>query len=325
MLSAIVNQYFISKDYDSTLPGLDDTTARRVFMGAHMGLGLICMCLYPLQFFGCIRKRFPIFHRWSGRASLISAFFVSVCGIVFICLKKFQLVGGINMGIAFFIAGLVFGTCAVMTGYFARKRDIRRHRNWAIRSYSQILASMIYRYYYAVLGGLGAVHGPADGELECNENDVCDYFLKPFDAVHAWTFFIFPLLIAEAIVYLLRDQVMTAGNVKDVIEQGEVETNGDKSSKQQEEAEANSDKSSMEQGEVERNGDNSATKDVNGKKGATDRNDTVASQASINGSSQTNNFLFINLFGILLAVIYLGSTVFIYVTAALGVNSATFH
>ena len=91
MLSAIINQYFISKDYDSTLPGLDDTAARIFFIGAHMGLGLICLLLYPLQFFGCIRKRFPVFHRWSGRISLAAAVFASLCGMVFICMKDFTL------------------------------------------------------------------------------------------------------------------------------------------------------------------------------------------------------------------------------------------
>ena len=294
MLSAIINQYFISKEYGDTLPGLDDTTARIFFISAHMGLGLICLLLYPLQFFGCIRKRFPVFHRWSGRISLVAAVFASLCGIVFICLKKFHLVGGINMGIAFFVYGLVFGTCAVMTGYFARKREFRRHKNWAIRSYSQILATMLYRYYYAVLGGFGAVHSPdqSDG-LYCDELDVCDYFLKPFDAIHAWTFFIVPLLFAEAVVYLLREQSKAdTKNDKDVGATISVTQEGEK------------DEFSNETNENE---NNDAAAEV---KASTTETTTMSL-----------NFLYLNMFGILFAVICLGSTAFIYATSALGTNT----
>jgi hypothetical protein len=295
MLSAIIHQYFISKDYESTLPGLSDTAARIFFMGAHMGLGLICMVLYPLQFFQCIRRRFPTFHRWSGRISLLAAVFTSLCGMVFICLKRFHLVGGINMGIAFFTSGIVFGSCAIMTGYFARRREIRRHKNWAIRSYSQILASMLYRYFYAVLGGFGVVYSP-DESISCDEMDVCDYFLKPFDAIHAWTFFIFPLLFAEAVVYLLRDETK-AENVNEmpVSNEGANDTciNEDNTTEQ-----------------VDDNDEKVQTK-----------TEAIDADNVILASPNEANVLYLNLFGILFGVIFMGSTVFIYVTNALGVNT----
>ena len=40
MLSAIINQYFISKDYDSTLPGLDDSAAHKCSHGPWTGLSV---------------------------------------------------------------------------------------------------------------------------------------------------------------------------------------------------------------------------------------------------------------------------------------------
>lgn len=91
MLDTIM-RFFVNKDYSVT-PGLDDTYARIFFISAHIGLGLICLVLYPLQFIQYIRLRFPKFHRWSGRISLVASVFTSLCGMVFICLKKFQLVG----------------------------------------------------------------------------------------------------------------------------------------------------------------------------------------------------------------------------------------
>ncbi|KAL7481713.1 hypothetical protein ACHAW6_007386 [Cyclotella cf. meneghiniana] len=302
MLSGIINQYFISKNYDSTLPGLDDTAARIFFIGAHMGLGLVCLLLYPLQFFQCIRKRYPTFHRWSGRLSLISAVFASFCGLVFICLKKFRLVGGINMGIAFFLYGVVFGTCAAVTGYYARKREFRRHKNWAIRSYSQILATMLYRYYYAVLGGFGAVHSPDETNLECGPDDVCDYFLKPFDALHVWTFFLVPLLFAEAVVYLLRDQAMS--DVNNVIENSK-SYDGEKD-------DFNNDQDVAHKLKEKECTQEDTTMETNG--GRNDRLETIE-------PGKPNSFLYLNIFGILFAIICLGSTIFIYVTSALGINT----
>lgn len=41
------------------------------------------------------------------------------------------------------------------------------------------------------------------GEV-CNSNGVCPNYLRPFDAVHAWTFWVFPLVLGEAIVYAMR-------------------------------------------------------------------------------------------------------------------------
>ena len=193
------------------------------------------------------------------------------------------------MGIAFFTYGLVFGTCAIMTAYFARQREFRRHKNWAIRSYSQILATILYRYYYVVLGGFGVVHSPDQSDwLYCDEMDVCDYFLKLFDAIHAWTFFIVPLLFAETVVYLLReqpkaDQVLEMPAAKEEVE--------------------------------EENTQRIENEETNG----TIAEESIASQPDV--SANKTSFLYLNVFGILFAFICLGSTVFIYVTSALGINT----
>lgn len=296
MIFAIAIRYFISNDYDSTLPGLDSTIARKFFISAHMGLGLVCLVLYPLQFFLCIRKRFPSFHRWSGRLSLFSAVFTSLFGMTFIFLKRFRLVGGINMGIAFFVYGLVLGSCAIFTFYYAWKQEFRLHRYWAIRSYSQILATMLYRYFYALLIGLGAIHKP-DDQLECDENDVCSYFLRPFDVVHAWTFFLFPLLVAEITIYLMNDEsgVGPVGEITDrdyIPNQDEV---------------AVEDCRNHEYIALQENEDNGDTLDIIPRTNHTNTDD------SGNGAT----YFYLNSVGILFATISLGSTLLIFVMSAL--------
>jgi hypothetical protein len=148
---------------------------------------------------------------------------------------------------------------------------------------------MLYRYYYAILGGFGAIHGPEDGELKCNENDVCDYFLRPFDALHVWTFFLIPLLFAEGVVYLLRCE-KSATDKTHVIDEGEKDDCNNEEDVAQH-----------------------ATTEHGTESAETDKPEAHA--------ENTTNFLYLNMFGMLFAIICLGSTVFIYVTSALGVNT----
>ena len=278
MISVIIFRYYVHED--PVLPGHYDDHIRSFFMVGHITLGGVCLICYPMQFSQSIRKKWPEFHRWNGRVSVLCAVLTSVCGLVFICLKRFVLVGGINMGMAFFVAGLVFGGCAIMTGYYAKNRDFVRHRYWAIRSYSQILAPMMYRYWYLVVGGLGLYPEPEYDDVvrafDCNEDDVCSVFLRAFDAIHAWTYFIVPLIFAELIVYLLKKQEDEKNDVNNEMVPKDVDIEGvDKVIRTEEKG----------VGEI--------------------------------------NFLPINLLGLTAASCGVIITAFIYVTSALGTNSAS--
>lgn len=232
--------------------------------------------------------------------SVTAALLTSVCGIVFIFLKKFRLVGGVNMGIAFFTAGLVLGVCAVMTVVHAKKRDIRRHMNWAIRTYSQILASPLYRYFYFVIGGLGGLERAAEESMKCDENDVCDYFLRTFDAIHAWTYFIFPLLFAELVVFALARQYKRQQQV----EGASVEkTTATRSVEFSENVESGCGNDSMEN---EKCIEKKILKEQSG----------VANEAAL-----SMDYLNLNVIGLVGAICCVGMTIFIYVTSALGVNA----
>lgn len=212
---SIVLRYWIDQDY-STLAGIGRTLARRVCMTAHMSLGALSMVLGPFQFWPLIRRRWPVVHRWTGRVYVGAALLCAVCGQVFICLKGFVLVGGVNMGLAFSTAGAVFFGCALLTALAARRGDFVAHRNWAIRAYSQVLSPMLYRYFYVILVVTGWYSGD-DAAEPCgetaNERDVCPVFTRTFDAIHAWTYFLVPLLVAECIVRLLPSGEEAARNL----------------------------------------------------------------------------------------------------------------
>ena len=300
--STIVDRYWVEKDYDAVLVGLDDTTARAYFMVAHMSLGAVCLLCGPTQFLVVIRQKWPTFHRWSGRLYVVSAVLCSICGSIFIFLKGFILVGGLNMGLAFFVAGIVFGGFAVQTAVHARNRAFTQHRNWAIRSYGQILAPMLYRYFYLIVGGLGLY--PADTELDCNENDVCRPFTNTFDSIHAWTYFLFPMICTEFIIRALPPKERVRDNnvketpvpqTQDKLEEDQEENVGDAVIPDNEERESMENKQDL---ESPQKCDDSAVSDQ-------------------------FNYGRINLLGMVGAVLCVGFTLLIYVTSFLGTNTVS--
>ena len=283
VFGAIIVRYWSQKDYDAVLVGLDDTAARRFFMVGHMSLGSVCLILGPTQFLRVIRRKWPRFHRWSGRVYIFSAVLCSVFGLIFICLKGFILVGGLNMGFAFAAAGTIFGFCAIMTAVHARNGAMSRHRNWAIRAYGQVLAPMLYRYFYLILGGLGLYS--YDG-MPCDENDVCHQFTRLFDSIHAWTYFLFPLLCSELIVRVIPKEPESPHPI--------------------DHAEANQDQTSQQR----REGEEQCTGE-----------DLEAQKKQKAGF--LFDYSRLNILGIIGALASFGSTVLIYATAALGTNTVT--
>jgi len=186
--ASIVLNYLVLGDFDGVLPGLGATPARRVSMGAHMVLGAVALFLGPSQFSPALRRRVPRLHRWSGRLYVASACGASLCGCFFVLLKGFKLSGGYNMGAAFLLAGGWFGVAAAMTAVRARQQRYAAHRAWAVRSYSQVLAPMLYRYWYVAATALFGYRPPREAREypggTCDGDTCADYF-RPFDMLHA--------------------------------------------------------------------------------------------------------------------------------------------
>lgn len=198
---AIIQRYWIDRDWDSRLVNLGTTLGRRIFMLGHMTMGGLTLLLGPTQFLPLIRRKAPQFHRFCGRAYVIMAIGSSIFCLIFIVLKRGVLVGGINMTLAFAAAGACFGYCAYKVYQTARRGLFATHRDWTIRSYSQCLAPMLYRYWYAFL----VLMGWYDFEYgTCNaDTGICDEYLRTFDMIHCWTYWLFPLAIAELTIRAL--------------------------------------------------------------------------------------------------------------------------
>ena len=201
MYASIFETYWIRRDWNAALIGLDTTVFRKFFMLGHMTFGAFTLLLGPTQFIGPIRKYAPTVHRWCGRLYVVFAILCSIFGLIFIILKGGVLVGGINMGLAFTGAGLAFGFCAWMVYKTASDGDFQAHRAWTIRSYSQVLSPMLYRYWYGVVMALGWY---TLVDSDCNaQTGICGMYFQLFDMIHCWTYWLFSLAIAELIVRAL--------------------------------------------------------------------------------------------------------------------------
>ena len=145
-----------------------------------------------------------------------------ICGQWFICLKRFFLVGGISMGISFSAAGFAIAYFAYMTWISAPNKNrqpgsrytVEDHRNYAFRSFSQMIAPILYRYWYIFTAIYTRYRTPAlylngtgtmdDGsKLVCDDRDVCDDYKRPLDAFYCWFYWMSAWFVAEVVILCL--------------------------------------------------------------------------------------------------------------------------
>mmetsp|Transcript_23315 Transcript_23315/g.55272 ORF Transcript_23315/g.55272 Transcript_23315/m.55272 type:complete len:324 (+) Transcript_23315:578-1549(+) len=195
-----------------------------------MTAGAIGMLLGPIQFAPYIRKHHRVLHRWTGRFYCTCGMLACFFGEWFIVLKG-RLVGGWNMTAAFAVAGLAIGYTSFMTWKTSRnakfsattatatasttsnrdavgrpnRHNFENHRNWAIRSYAQMVAPALYRYWYIFMEifGLYRTPKPLRNGGYCDEHDFCPDYARLLDAAYCWIYWISAGIVAEIIIHYL--------------------------------------------------------------------------------------------------------------------------
>lgn len=252
---SIVDRYWIKEQWDLALPGLNTSYVTKHSMRLHMTMGAISIFLSPIQWTtpflrGWMNNKkisstnadiggggdnlYRRLHRYSGRTYVLCGLLSYVFGQIFICLKGFELVGGYNMGIAFSLAGFAIAYFAYMTWITAPSKNRRRyddeeeagrryytiddHRNYAIRSISQMFAPVLYRYWYGILALFRLYRTPSMNDAEfnsqtttddpnhyliCNDRNVCTDYLRTFDAIYCWLYWISAWIVAEIVIAFL--------------------------------------------------------------------------------------------------------------------------
>lgn len=174
--------------WNGNLPGLyqqGDLTAL-LAISAHFATGAVILLLGPVQLIGGPRRRWPAFHRWSGRLYVVTGAIAGLGGLGFIASKG--TIGGAQMDVGFGLYGALMVFAAAETYLQARNLRFERHRAWAIRLFALAIGSWLYRMDYGIW--LTAAHGLGHTQT----------FRGPFDMVMSYFFYVPNLVLAELFI-----------------------------------------------------------------------------------------------------------------------------
>ena len=117
----------------------------------HAVFGSIVLLFAPFQFSDRLRQRFPKAHRIMGRLYVLGVYVLAPTGAY---IQYFQERGGAPRSftiLAIVDAALLIGTTTI-AGFFAFKRKIAAHRQWATRSYAVALVFIGARFFLGTTG-----------------------------------------------------------------------------------------------------------------------------------------------------------------------------
>ena len=117
----------------------------------HAVFGSIVLLFAPFQFSNRLRQRFTKAHRVMGRLYVLGVYVLAPTGAY---IQYFQERGGAPRSftiLAIVDAALLIGT-TTLAGFFAFKRKIALHRQWATRSYAVALVFIGARLFLGVTG-----------------------------------------------------------------------------------------------------------------------------------------------------------------------------
>ena len=122
--------------------------ARPLTVTIHTLFGPIALVLGLVNLLPAMRKR-PRWaaHRWLGRVYLISAIALGGAGLSL----AFHAVGGMVARIGFILLALATLATAVQGYLQVRQGDVRRHREWMLRSYALIFGAVTLRIWLPLL------------------------------------------------------------------------------------------------------------------------------------------------------------------------------
>ena len=165
------------------LPHLSDDIWERLPMFIHFIGGSIISVVGTFQLTNYFWK--TRIHPYTGILYVNGVILASSGGLIYILVNG--TIGGLCMDVAFATNGIILFIYAMITAYFAVKRQTDRHLRWAIRLYVLGTSSAFYRVLYYVTCFI----------MNCRYVN----FRGPLDHVYDWIYFLIPMAISE--IYLL--------------------------------------------------------------------------------------------------------------------------
>lgn len=137
-------------------------TAGNIVVAVHLAVAALIIVAGSLQVMTGVRRRFPRFHHWNGRIYLVSAFVMSLGGLIMVWTRG--TVGGPPQAIAISLNALLIMGCAVMTLRYALARRFDVHRQWALRLF--LVVSGVWFFRIGLMFWIALNQGPAGFDPE---------------------------------------------------------------------------------------------------------------------------------------------------------------
>lgn len=166
-------------------------------VAAHLGFACLIVVAGLLQLTPAVRRRWPAFHRWSGRAYLAMVAVMSLGGLSMMLTRGS--VGDLSQKLAIGLNALLMLAFAYQAYRHARARRIDLHRRWALRLF--LAVSGVWFFRVGLMFWIVANQGPAGFDP--------DSFRGPFLTFLAFAQYLLPLAVLE--LYLRAQERGGAG------------------------------------------------------------------------------------------------------------------
>ncbi|TXK84457.1 DUF2306 domain-containing protein [Paenibacillus sp. N3.4] len=121
----------------------------KIFFYVHIILGMLALILGAFQLTARSRKPTKL-HRRIGNI-YASSIFINILAVPFLSMYA---TGGISSGVAFLVLDLVWLTTTVLGVFHIVRRNVVKHREWMLRSYSITCVFITFRFVVALIAML---------------------------------------------------------------------------------------------------------------------------------------------------------------------------
>ncbi|MFN8669590.1 MAG: DUF2306 domain-containing protein [Gemmatimonadaceae bacterium] len=123
----------------------------------HLAVGAMVIALAPLQLIAGIRRRWPVVHRWSGRAYAVGVLLSGVGGLALATVSQ----GGTPAHLGFAFLSLAWMATTAIGVQRIRAGDVAEHRRWMVRSFALTFAAVTLRIYIPLSVATGLPYEPS--------------------------------------------------------------------------------------------------------------------------------------------------------------------
>lgn len=160
-------------------------TVGNLAVGVHLLFAVMIIAGGALQFLPQVRRRWPAWHRWNGRAYVLLVCATSLVGLYMLWFRGG--VGSTLQHIGLSGDALLIMGCAVMAVRHARARNFTVHRHWALRLF--MVVSAVWFFRVGLMFWIFVNKGPAGFDPET--------FRGPFLDFLAFAQYLLPLAVLE--------------------------------------------------------------------------------------------------------------------------------